>query len=179
MASRRSVYRISRWTLSTATFMRTVKILSDHEENDKKSFLEKLLDSWEADAEIGNDLSSEQRRISKLHSKYFNQLIRVNMRLSELEDELEEAETKESLYLKGRAHEDEYKRRPHNLIINTKDELNLYLNANIPIRTLRKRVRSAKDSKAALEEILKQINTRSFRINGILDNEKFKAGLNK
>ena len=144
-----------------------------------EGFLLRLVESWEEDAEIGNDLSGEQRRISKLHSKYFTNLLKVRRRLGEIEDELEEAETKESLYLKGRAPDEVYKARPHNLIINTKDELNLYLSANKNIRALRKSQKLAKESVAALEEILRQINSRSFRINGILDNEKFKVGLNK
>nr|CAI3971278.1 UvsY-like recombination mediator [Ochrobactrum phage ORM_20] len=154
--------------------------MSDHNEIGKlEGFLEKLLEMWEEDSEIGNDLSAEQRRISKIHNKYFTHLLKVRRRLGELEDELEEAETKESLYLKGRAPDEEYRKRPHNILINTKDDLNLYLNATISIRNLRKKVRLAKESLQALEEILRQINSRSFRLNGILDNEKFKVGLNK
>lgn len=147
--------------------------------DDKESYVEKLLAAWENDAEIGPDISAEHRRISKLHSKYFTQLMRANVRLNQLEEELEEMETKEALFLKGRAPDSEYKSRPHNVIISTKDDLTLYVNANVPIRNKRKLVKKAKEAKMALEEILRQINSRSFRINGILENEKFKAGLNK
>lgn len=142
-------------------------------------FLEQLVEMWEIDAEIGPDLSEEQRRISKLHTKYFTNLLRVRRRVSELEEELEEEETKEALYLKGRAPDEVYKARPHNLIIGNKDELNLYLNANKRIRSLRRSLTKAKECQQALDEVLRQINTRSFRLNGILENEKFKVGLNK
>ena len=142
-------------------------------------FLEQLVEMWEIDAEIGIDLSDEQRRIGKLHTKYFTNLLRVRRRVSELEEELEEEETKEALYLKGRAPDEVYKSRPHNILIQNKDDLTLYLNANKRIRALRSSLKKAKECSSALDEVLRQINSRSFRLNGILENEKFKVGLNK
>ena len=136
---------------------------------------------WAADAPISPaDLTNESLRVPVLHNKYYKLLGAERIKLLELQQEYDALELeKRQFYLYG---SDEYSRkkgwqeRPQGRVLKAELPPVLAADSDLGIQKLRIAIQSEKVQ--YLEEIVKQINNRSYHINNAIKNELFKHGIN-
>lgn len=137
---------------------------------------EDIVAEWDKDCEIGPDLGIESRVTGpRLHHKYYVRLIKIKKAMRDLNEEIEITDFKKRLYYTGQAKPEEYKEKPFNSRV-LKSDLPMWLKADEDLRRLRRRKEVLEEMKEILEEIVRQINTRSFHIRNAADYQRFIMG---
>lgn len=153
---------------------------SESEEKNVSKFdlsLDKLVEEWEKDALFSPEKISVQiQGIPKLHNKYFIRLSKARREMIRLKSLLEDKELERTLYYTGRAPAQMYKDNPLNFTIN-KGELPLWMKADGEIKKINYRIECYKELVQTLTEIISQINDRKWRLSGMLEAQKFEAGI--
>ena len=80
------------------------------------------------------------------------------------------------MYYKGKAPSQIYKEMPFDLKLTTKEEINMFIDADEEIRKLRYKIDYMDQVLYFLENVLKQINTRNFQIKNAIEWTKWKGG---
>ncbi len=143
--------------------------------------IEKIEAMWAADVPINPaDLTGESLKIPLLHNKYYKILSAERLQLLEYQQDYDKLEMeKRQFYLYG---PDEYskergwKERPQGRVF--KPELPGVLAGDPDLMHSKLKIAFQNEKVVYLEEIVKQINTRSYHINNAIKNECFKHGLN-
>lgn len=143
--------------------------------------IDKLEDMWHLDAHIDpTNLTTEALRVPVLHNRYYKILMEERNRLFILQQECDNTEVeKRHFYLYG---PDEYskakgwKERPQGRVL--KAELPPILAADADLNVIKLRIFIQEQKVLYIEEIIKQINNRSYHINNAIKNEYFKHGMN-
>lgn len=143
--------------------------------------IETIESMWANDVVIDHaDLTSESLRVPVLHNKYYKILVDERKRLLTYQQEYDHLELeKRQFYLYG---PDEYSKargwveRPQGRVL--KAELPPVLAGDSELSTSKLKIHFQFEKVQYLEEIVKQINNRSYHINNAIKNEYFKHGVN-
>lgn len=142
--------------------------------------LEEIYEAWSQDSVFERDLLTEESiKIPQLHSKYLKMLSTERMRSKAVQQEYKTLFRIKHEYYRGDLdHETLINRgwEPFDLKI-VRQDLDMYLQSDEDIQQAQAKVDVQKEKISLLESIIQQINNRGFQIKGVIDWEKFKAGL--
>lgn len=137
--------------------------------------------AWSTDCQIDlNDLSQSQVHAAKLHHFYNVPLNQSRIRLAELDNAKNKMILlKRDYYLGDIAHETlkQYQWKPFQKII-IRADLPAYIQADPDIIEINMEIAQVTQIINFLESIIRSINNRGFQIKNILDDLKFKNGIN-
>lgn len=143
---------------------------------------ENILEEWSKDSEIDkSDISNEFLRVSKLHSKYLRYHILSKDLVEKYKSKYNQLRNVKIEYYNGRLSKEEldhYKWEPFQLKIKLKSEIESYLESDKDLIELIKSKIYFEQLVEATQSIIKELNNRSFLLNGFVTYEKFKSGLN-
>jgi len=140
--------------------------------------LEKLQEMWSIDCQIDRDLYCEEStKIPQLHMRYMEFFNTYSLMKKEREFELKTLVKEKWIYYKGKAPASVYKEVPFDLKLTTRDEIDMFIDADDDIKKLRYKVAYIDQTLVFLESVLKQINNRTFQIKNAIEWEKFKNGM--
>lgn len=140
--------------------------------------LERLQELWSNDCKIDRDLYCEEStKIPQLHMRYMEFFNTYSLMKKEREFELKTLIRDKWIYYKGKAPASVYKEIPFDLKLTTRDEIDMFIDADDDIKKLRYKVAYIDQTLVFLESVLKQINNRTFQIKNAIEWEKFKNGM--
>jgi hypothetical protein len=140
--------------------------------------IEEIYVMWKADGIIGDNVSSEGRRIPELHSKYYKLYVTEALRLKKARSDLKVLTQLKSTYFKGEMDLIELKKygwEPQNLKL-LRSDVPQYVEADPEIIKKTLAVGFLEEMVAYLESIVKQINNRNFVLKTIVDWDRFING---
>ncbi len=141
--------------------------------------IEEIMDLWDTDTNIDRtELGDESLRIPKLHSKYYNILIREKLLLRKHMEELKRLKLdKYEFYTQGPDEETKDKgwRLPPKGIL-LKSDLPMYMDADQDIIDLNLKIGLQQEKVDLLESIIKTIINRNFVIKNAIEWNKFTGG---
>lgn len=141
--------------------------------------IEEIEKMWAEDAVIDEtNLSSESAKIPKLHSKYYKIYYRAAMKTYKLKADLKVLEKDKIEYYNGTMAEEDLKERgwqPNKLKI-LRSDMDKYIQSDRDIIDLCLKIDYYSGLSKFLEDILKNINNRSFLIKNCIDWQKFQNG---
>lgn len=81
------------------------------------------------------------------------------------------------LYYKGKAPSSVYKEMPFDLKLTTRDEIDMFIDADEEVGKMQYKVEYIDQTLNFLEGVLRQLNNRTYQIKNAIEWEKFKNGL--
>ena len=100
--------------------------------------LETLQNLWKEDCNIDDDLYCEESlKIPRLHQKYMEYFNTFSLMKKEKEGEYKRIVKEKWLYYKGKAPATLYKDMPFDLKLTTKEEINMFIEADEDIRKIK------------------------------------------
>ena len=125
---------------------------------------------WEKDSQIDIiKLHEEAAKIPSLHAKYWD----VYNSLKLLKEKAHSQESKVKLtrhnYYTGKASEEEYKSEPFPYKVREKESVKRYMDADDRVQTIVLKIKYYDVMLAYLEDIVRQINNRSYQLKNIID----------
>lgn len=136
---------------------------------------------WSKDGKIDvTDIISESAKIPVLHNKYHTLYTKEYLKIKKLRADLIRLEKDKHEYYSGTMSEKDLKERgwePFRLRV-LKAELQRYMDSDEDIINLSLKITYHESIWKFLEDIVKQINGRSFVINGIIKMLQFQQGVN-
>ena len=81
------------------------------------------------------------------------------------------------IYYKGKAPSTVYREVPFDFKLTTKEEVNMFIEADEDIRKLQYKIDYIDQVLFFLDGVLRQINSRNFQIKNAIEWEKFQAGM--
>jgi len=133
---------------------------------------------WEKDSKIDIDnLHTESLNIPVLHSKYYD--IYNNLMLLRKKAEQQKKNTRHERYeyYSGKADPDVYIKDPFPKKIRDKDTMQKYLDADERLSGISLKIEYYDVMLRYIEEILKQINNRTYQIKNSIEFMRFSSGL--
>ncbi len=132
--------------------------------------LETIQSMWEKDSQIDIiKLHEEAAKIPSLHAKYWD----VYNSLKLLKEKAHSQESKVKLtrhnYYTGKASEEEYKAEPFPYKVREKESVKRYMDADDRVQTIVLKIKYYDVMLAYLEDIVRQINNRSYQLKNIID----------
>ena len=139
--------------------------------------LETLQNLWKEDCNIDDDLYCEESlKIPRLHQKYMEYFNTFSLMKKEKEGEYKRIVKEKWLYYKGKAPATVYKEMPFDLKLTTKEEINMFIEADEDIRRMKYKIDYLDQVIFFLESVIKQISVRNFQIKNAIDWTKWKEG---
>ena len=139
--------------------------------------LETLQEMWKKDSVIDTDLYCEEStKIPQLHMRYMEFFNTYSLMKKEREIEMRRLIREKWLYYKGKAPSKVYKELPFDLKLTTKEEINMFIEADDAICKLQFKIDYIEQVLLYLDSILRMINNRNFQIKNAIEWEKFKNG---
>ena len=128
---------------------------------------------WEKDSQIEiTEIHNEAAKIPSLHAKYWD----VYNTLKLLREKAQSQESRVRLsrynYYTGKASEEEYKAEPFPMRVREKDAIKRYLDADVKLEEITLKIKYYDVMLTYLEDIVKQINNRSYQLKNIIDWQK-------
>lgn len=123
-------------------------------------------------------LDAESLRIPKLHGKYLNFLLDERLALAKHENDLSVMLRDKWEYYTGKMSQEELQSRgwqPFQLKI-LRNDLDIYLNSDPDLTKLRQRMAYQKEKIGLLEEIVKELNNRHWKIRNAIEWRRFTSG---
>jgi len=140
--------------------------------------LENLQQMWKKDSVIDTDLYCEEStKVPQLHMKYMEFFSMFSLMKKEKEILLKQMIKDKWLYYKGKAPSSVYKEMPFDLKLTSKDEIEMFIDADEEIGKLQYKLEYISQTLSYIEGILRQLNNRTFQIKNAIEWEKFKNGL--
>ena len=140
--------------------------------------LENLQEMWKRDSVIDTDLYCEEStKVPQLHMKYMEFFSMFSLMRKEKEILLKQMIKEKWLYYKGKAPSSVYKEMPFDLKLTSKDEIEMFIDADEEIGKLQYKLEYINQTLNFLEGVLRQLNNRTFQIKNAIEWEKFKNGL--
>mgnify|MGYP001416096725 CR=1 FL=1 len=140
--------------------------------------LEIIQEQWSKDSQIDSDLYGEESvKIARLHAKYFQYINTFNTMKIEAEAKLKSLLKEKWKYYKGKAPATVYREVPFDFKLTTKEEVNMFIDADDDIRKLQYKIDYIDQVLFFLDGVLRQINSRNFQIKNAIEWEKFQAGM--
>ena len=139
--------------------------------------LETLQDMWKKDSVIDTDLYCEEStKIPQLHMRYMEFFNTYSLMKKERDLEMRRLIKEKWLFYKGKAPAQKYKDIPFDLKLTTKEEVNMFIEADEDVIRLQYKIDYIEQIIAFLEGVLRQIGNRNFQIKNAIEWEKFKNG---
>lgn len=140
--------------------------------------LENLQEMWKRDSVIDTDLYCEEStKVPQLHMKYMEFFSMFSLMKKEKEILLKQMIKEKWLYYKGKAPSSVYKEMPFDLKLTSKDEIEMFIDADEEIGKMQYKLEYINQTLNFLEGVLRQLNNRTFQIKNAIEWEKFKNGL--
>ena len=140
--------------------------------------LETLQEMWKKDSVIDTDLYCEESiKVPQLHMKYMEFYSMFSLMKKEKEILLKQLIKEKWLYYKGKAPSSVYKEMPFDLKLTTRDEIDLFIDADEEVGKLQYKLEYINQTLNFLEGVLRQLNNRTYQIKNAIEWEKFKNGL--
>ena len=141
--------------------------------------LDDIRKELEKDTRIDDSaLDAESLRIPQLHNKYLNFLMEERLCLARYENDVAVILRDKWEYYTGKMSEDQMRSRgwePFALKI-LRNDLDIYLNSDADITKSRQRVLFQKEKIALLEEIVRELNNRHWKIRNAIEWRRFING---
>ena len=132
---------------------------------------------WKKDSVIDSDLYCEEStKIPQLHMRYMEFFNTYSLMKKERELEMRRLIKEKWLFYKGKAPAQKYKDIPFDLKLTTKEEVNMFIEADEDVIRLQYKIDYIEQIIAFLEGVLRQIGNRNFQIKNAIEWEKFKNG---
>ena len=140
--------------------------------------LESIQEMWKKDSVIDGDLYCEEStKIPQLHMKYMEFHNTFSLMKKEKELDMKRLIKEKWLYYKGKAPSSVYKEMPFDFKLTTKEEINMFIEADDDVRKLQLKIDYIDQVVFFLDGILRQINGRSYQIKNAIEWNKFQAGM--
>jgi Recombination, repair and ssDNA binding protein UvsY len=141
--------------------------------------IDEIMVLWEKDTVIDKtELDDESLNIPKLHSKYYNILIKEKLYLRKLEAELKQLRLDKYEFLTQGPNEDTkdkgWRLPPKGMIL--KSDIPMYMDADQDMVDLTLKIGLQQEKIDFLDSIIKTIINRNFVIKNVLDWQKFTMG---
>ena len=141
--------------------------------------IDEIMDLWETDTKIDKtELGDESLSIPKLHSKYYNILIKEKLQLRKLDSEAKQLKLDKYEFLTQGPNEDTkdrgWKLPPKGMIM--KSDIPMYMEADRDMVDLNLKIGLQLEKIEFLESIIKTIINRNFVIKNAIDWQKFVLG---
>jgi len=132
--------------------------------------LETIQSMWEKDSQIDIiKVHEEAAKIPSLHAKYWD----VYNALKLLKEKAQTQESKVKLnrhnYYTGKASDEEYKAEPFPYKVREKESVKRYMDADDRVQTIVLKIKYYDVMLTYLEDIVRQINNRSYQLKNIID----------
>jgi len=141
--------------------------------------IEEILTKWETEAKIDmSNISKEAANIPMLHISYYRMYVNESLRVEKIRANIARLRNLKKRYYRGELDQNELKEHnwpQFNLKI-LKSEIQDYLDADDDIINENLKLVYAERKVKTLEDIVKEITFRGFKLNTIVEYEKFKAG---
>lgn len=144
--------------------------------------LDQLKEMWKNDSAVleGNDGYPDFLKACNetpyLHSKYLEIFCDTKSKLIDQEFAYKFKYKDKWLYYKKKAPASAYKDVPFDLKLTTKDEVEMFINADQDLAKITAKIEYYKMILFFLESVLKQISTRQYQIKNAIEWEKFRSG---
>lgn len=143
--------------------------------------LEQILNEWQQDCQIENDLSESSRRTPNLHAKYLQMLSVAKLRLKNEEAKQKVLLKDKWLYYNGKMTEEELKEKgwepdPFNGLKIMKGEMDYYYDSDPEIQSSENKIQYWKTVIDTLKEIVETLRWRHQTISNIIKWKQFEAG---
>jgi len=141
--------------------------------------IEDIMKLWESDTKIDKtELGDESLNIPKLHSKYYNVLLKERLLLRKLESEMKQLKLdKYEFFTQGPNEETKdrgWKLPPKGMIL--KSDIPMYMDADQDVINLSLKIGMQQEKIEFLDSIIKTIINRNFLIKNAIDFMKFING---
>lgn len=123
-------------------------------------------------------LDTESLRIPQLHSKYLNFLFDERLLMSKYEGDLAKTVKVKWEYYTGKMSDEELRERglePFQLKV-LRQDIDIYLDSDEDIIKARQRVQFQKEKISLLEEVIKELNSRHWKIRNAIEWRRFTNG---
>ena len=140
--------------------------------------IEHLQELWNKDSVIDPDKYGEESvRIPQLHMRYMEFYNTFSLMKKDRESEMRGLWKQKWIYYKGKAPATIYRDTPFDFKLTTKEEINMFIDADEDVRKLQLKIDYIEQTIFFLDSVLRQLNNRNYQIKNAIDWEKFQAGM--
>jgi hypothetical protein len=140
--------------------------------------LEQLQDLWKKDSEIDTDKYGEESiRIPQLHMRYMEFYNTFSLMKKDRDSEMRYLVREKWIFYKGKAPAKIYKEMPFDFKLTTKEEINMFIEADDDVRKLQLKIDYIEQTIFFLDGVLRQINSRNYQIKNAIEWERFQSGM--
>ena len=140
--------------------------------------LEQLQDLWKKDSEIDPDKYGEESiRIPQLHMRYMEFYNTFSLMKKDRESEMRFLTREKWIFYKGKAPAKIYKDTPFDFKLTTREEINMFIDADEDVRKLQLKIDYIEQTIFFLDGVLRQINNRNYQIKNAIEWERFQSGM--
>ena len=141
--------------------------------------LDQIQEMWEKDSQIDPDnLHDESLKIPQLHSKYYTLYNTITLLREKARGTYNRVRLERYNYYTGKASAEVYVEEPFPYKVRDKEALQRYMDADERLNKVDLKIRYYDVELKFLEEIIKTISNRTFRIKNAIEWNKFQAGYN-
>ena len=140
--------------------------------------LETLQDLWKTDSVIDPDKYGEESvKIPQLHIRYMEFYNTFSLMKKDRESEMRGLWKQKWIYYKGKAPATIYKEAPFDFKLTTKEEINMFIEADEDVRKLHLKIDYIEQVIFFLDGVLRQIQSRNYQIKNAIEWERFQSGM--
>ena len=140
--------------------------------------LEQLQDLWKKDSEIDPDKYGEESiRIPQLHMRYMEFYNTFSLMKKDRDSEMRSLTRDKWIFYKGKAPAKIYKEMPFDFKLTTREEINMFIEADDDVRKLQLKIDYIEQTIFFLDGVLRQINSRNYQIKNAIEWERFQSGM--
>ena len=140
--------------------------------------LEKLQEMWSEDSVIDPDKYGEESiRIPQLHMRYMEFYNTFSLMKKDRESEMRSLTREKWIFYKGKAPAKIYKDTPFDFKLTTREEINMFIDADDDVRKLQLKIDYIEQTIFFLDGVLRQINGRNYQIKNAIEWERFQSGM--
>ena len=139
--------------------------------------IEEIQSQWERDSKLDPDnLHLESLKIPGLHSKYYNMYNNIRLLREKSKSDYAEIKLQRYNYYTGKAPAEIYVQEPFPYKVRDKEALKQYLEADNKLSQIDLKVKYYDIMLEFLEEIIKNLNGRTYQIKNAIEWQRFQAG---
>ena len=140
--------------------------------------LEQLQVRWTEDSKIDTDKYGEESiKIPQLHMRYMEFYNTFSLMKKDRESEMRTLVRDKWIFYKGKAPAKIYKDTPFDFKLTTKEEINMFIDADEDIRKLQYKIDYIEQIIFFLDGVLKQITSLNYQIKNAIEWERFQSGM--
>ena len=140
--------------------------------------LETLQEMWKKDSEIDPDKYGEESiRIPQLHMRYMEFYNTFSLMKKDRDSEMRSLTRDKWIFYKGKAPAKIYKEMPFDFKLTTREEINMFIEADDDVRKLQLKIDYIEQTIFFLDGVLRQINGRNYQIKNAIEWERFQSGM--